>query len=276
MIRMRRAWGFAALCLSAGLLFAIGPIGAGCKRVAEREAEKRVRDLLPQYLGPADKYETRVDSDNAGAVTRGRLRRVSVVGTNVRFDPTLTIDRLSLELSDVDVDTKARRLRDVGTTRFECRIAGDRLDRYVRARRSDIPDLRVALTGDVLRVTARPSLRVGDALDRALERTLGINGGGFTSNLNGRLGASVTVEGRLAARGDSRLDFRPDLGKLSVIPIPSAILDWLSARLNPAVDLTGLPVPVQITNAEVRGGFLVLSGTVAPADILRVGNNAAP
>jgi hypothetical protein len=235
------------LACFAVLLFSV----VGCGRVAEDEAAKRVNALLPKYLGPARTYSTRVRGDSAGAILRGRLKRVQVTGADVQLDPDLVVDDLTLDFEEVDVDTKAQVLRSVGNAAFACRIGAANLDHYVRARRDDIPGLRVALKGSSIAVSM-----AADAL--------------------GILSVPITVEGRLVPRGGGALDFEPDRARLSIVPIPRMVLDILAHRLNPVIELTDVAIPIQVTRAEVRDGALALTGFIKPDDVLRAASGTTP
>lgn len=239
----------AVLCLFVLLLICLAVVG--CTRTAEHEAEKRINPLLTDYIGPADKWETRVRGDSMGAVMRGRVRSVHVVGTNVRLHPDLTAAQLTLDFSEVAVDTKAQRLSNVGAATFECKIAGDVIDRYCRKLRPDINDLKISLRGDVFVVTARPdNLKI--------------------------VTVPVSVEGKLVPRAVSQLDFDPDRAKLTTLPVPEMILDFIARRLNPAVDLTNLPIALRFERSQVRGGYLILSGSVPPDDLIRASSQPQP
>jgi hypothetical protein len=182
----------------------------------------------------------------------------------------LTIDGLSLQFDEVDVDTGAQKLRNVASARFEARISGEHLDYSVRDRYSNIRDLRVELVGNKLQVTARPEAKIGDVLDQALQRYGGELGGligGAVSTF--RLGVPVTATGRLVPQNNTRLAFEPDRARVSGVTIPGPVLDWIAGRLNTVVDLSGFAVPVRVRHAEVRNGFLVLSGDIAPEEVLK-------
>jgi hypothetical protein len=223
----------------------------GCTRPVEREAEKRINPLLTQYIGPAEKWETRVHGDSAGAIMRGRVKSVHVEGKNVRLHPDLTAAQLTLDFSEIEVDKNAGRLKNVGSASFTCRIAGDVIDLYCRKLRPDIKELQITLRGDSFVVKARPdNLKI--------------------------VSVPVSVEGRLVPRDISRLDFAPDRAKLTILPVPELILDYIASRLNPAIDLSQLPIRLQFTRSEVRGGFLILSGTVPPDDLVRASGQPLP
>ena len=220
-------------------------LSGGCaRRFAENKAAARINALLPRYLGPAEHYETRLQSDSTGALLRGRVQQVHIEGRGVRLTPTLTVAHLTLDFSEVTVDPKAGVLQSVGRATFACRITEADLNRYLVAQRPDIPALTLSLRADQVRITAKPEV-------------LGI-------------GAPVSVEGHLVPRsGGAYLNFEPDAARLTIVPVPGLVLDYLSRRLNPAVDLSELRVPIRVSHAEVRGGALLLSGTIASDDLLR-------
>jgi hypothetical protein len=140
---------------------------------------------------------------------------------------------------------KSRSLRGVGKAAFTARIDERPLDSMAKKRRPKLLDLKLALRGRYVQVTLRPELFGHPTLP-------------------------VTVDGTLAVRGGGKsLDFEPDRGRLTVVPIPEAVLDFVAERLNPVVDLSALTVPIRIEKAESQGGQLVLSGTIPPDDIAR-------
>ena len=220
---------------------------AGCGRSVERVAERRVNALLPVFLGPAEKYSTRVRG-KTGALTRGRLRSVHIVGTGVELSPELTLDTLTLDLTGVDVDTKAGNLRSVESVAFGATLGEVGLNRYLRARRPDVPGLRVDIRGSEVIVHAQPEVLELAAVPIRVRGTVTPRGGGST------------------------MDFTPGGANVSVVPIPTPVLGYLARRVNPIVDLSALRIPVRIERSDIRQGVLHLSGTVDPAALLRAGS----
>ena len=217
----------------------------GCARPGEREAEKAIHKLLPEYLGPAKNYSVRVKGKSLGAISRGRLREVHIAGTDVRLTDELTVRELTVDADEVAVDLKSRSLRGVSQALFSARIDEARLDAMARKRRPKLLDLKLRLTGSQVEVTVRPEVF------------------GYPT-------VPITVLGTLSVRGGGRsLDFSPDRGRLTIVPIPEAVLDFVADRLNPVVDLSALTVPVQVERADVSGGALTLSGTIPPDRLAR-------
>ena len=224
---------------------------AGCKGAVENEAGKRLNALLPEYLGPAQKYTTTVDADSAGAIMRGRFRKVHIEGIGVQVNPKMTIDRLQLDFAEVEVDTKAKKLRSIGGATFACSLSGENLNRYVQAQRPDVNGLKASLT------------RTGILINAAPQDPFKL------------VAVPIAVEGKLIPHGGAKMDFKPNMAKVSILSIPGFALDFIQARLNPLVELSGMAIPVKVESADVRDGYLTITGAVEPDDILRLGNGAA-
>ena len=217
----------------------------GCARPAEKVAEKTIVSLLPGYVGPADSYKVKVKSDSLGAMLRGRARTVHIDGRGVRLTPELTLETLTLDAEEVEVDRRAGTLRSVGEASFNARIGEASLDAMVRKRRPKLLALGVSLVGPYVRVKVTPEVF------------------GYPT-------VPITVDGELLARdGGGALDFEPASARLSILPIPKPILDFVAERLNPIVDLRGLSLPIQVERAQVRGGTLVLDGQVPSEELIR-------
>jgi hypothetical protein len=67
------------------------------------------------------------------------------------------------------------------------------------------------------------------------------------------------VEGKPVLTGSDAIDFRAS--KLSVLGVrlPRLAVDALEREINPVVDLSGLKLPVRITEFAVRGEKLLLA-----------------
>jgi hypothetical protein len=242
-----------AVVLGSLLFFLTAP---GCARVAESKAETAVNDLLPSFLGPADSYSTRVRGKSVGAVMRGRLDSVRVEGTNVRLEDGMTIDDLTMDFQSISIDTTARKLSHLGSAQFAARIGTVNLNRYVTVKRPALAGLVVTLGPDSAIVEARPSLLA----------SYGVTG----------LKVPVAVDGKLVPTGDgTKLDFIPGKARISVIPIPRPVIDYLARTLNPAVDLSTLPIPVRILEAHIKPDGVYLRGDAPSEDLLRAANKAA-
>mgnify|MGYP000940575846 CR=1 FL=1 len=224
---------------------------AGCGRAVENKAEKAINEMLPQYLGPAKRWSSRV-SGKTGAMLRGRLGKVRIEGEDVTLAPGLVVEKLTVDLEDVSVDRGAGQLQDVGKTVFTARLSEAMLNRYVRMYRPTLRDLNITTAADGrLTVRARPELFGYPTLPVEVRGTLRPGGGG------------------------AWLDFDPDRAKLSVVPIPVFVAEHIADRLNPAVDLSDLALPIVVEGVQVEQGALTLSGRVPSDALLNAAREAA-
>ncbi|GAB4462525.1 MAG: hypothetical protein OHK0029_29560 [Armatimonadaceae bacterium] len=227
------------------LALLLAAVSTGCQRTVERKAEDMVNAVLPNYIGPAVEWKTRIHGDSTLAVMKGRLRRVEITGKGVQVEKNLTLEDLSLQFDEVEVDTRARRLKNVGRATFQIRVRDVVLDRYARLTRSDINGLQIRFDNGEIVVDAKPDVK-------------------------GIIEVPVSVSGSLVPRGDPVLSFQPDSAKLTIIPVPRVVIDYLVGKLNPTIDLSHLMIPLRFQRAEVVGNFLVLSGSIKPDDVLRL------
>src|SRR5436305_11412264 len=103
-----------AVTIAAALLFVV----SGCGRPINRTAERKIRDALPGYIGPARVWRAHVDNP-AEQTLRGRLRLVTIDGEGVEMRQNVRLEALHIEMRDVDVDTGSHRLKSAGQTSFQ-------------------------------------------------------------------------------------------------------------------------------------------------------------
>jgi LmeA-like phospholipid-binding len=222
-------------------------IVAGCARPGEKKAERAVEELLPSYLGPAQSYKTQVKAASLGALMRGRVRTVTIIGRGVQLMPECTVAELRVDASEIEIDKGSQTLKSVGEARFIARIEEKELDRLVRTRRPKLADLRVTLRGTQVRVRVTPEVL------------------GYPT-------VPVQVEGSLLSKGGgASLDFEPNAARLLIVPIPKAVLDFVAERINPVVDFSALKAPIRVETAEVAGGSLILRGFLPPERVTQLG-----
>ncbi|WP_395091192.1 DUF2993 domain-containing protein [Armatimonas sp.] len=229
-----------ALCFALALLCC-------CARPGEKKAERAVEELLPEYLGAAQSYSARVKAASLGALMRGRVRTVTIIGRGVHLLPECTVAELRIEAAEIEVDKGSQSLKSVGEAHFFARIEEKELDRLVRTRRPKLADLKIGLRG------SRVSVRI-------------------TPEIFGYPTVPVQVEGSLLARsGGAALDFEPDKARLLIVPIPKPVLDFVAERINPVVDFSALKAPIRVERADVEGGSLLLRGYLPPERVTGLG-----
>jgi hypothetical protein len=222
---------------------------AGCSRTINRTAERKVRDALPSYIGPAKVWRAHVDNP-VERTLKGKLRNVTIDGEEVQLAEQIACETLHIELQDVVVDTKRQRLQSIGQATFLAVINEADLNDYLQ--RNPPPE------EEPVRIK-RVHLRKGAIQSEATRWLLG-RAWPYT----------ITAQPRLESA--TRLKFDPD--RMTVlghrVMLPASALRWLARRLDQGFDFSSLPFPVQISQFSVESGKIRLEGT---ADLLQSLNN---
>lgn len=137
------------------LLAALGAV-AGCNTgVAEKEAERRIRERLPEIVGPANQYKVNVRASSDLSVARGSLREIIIEGREVQIGGLWPVDDLYVALDRVRVDLERQTLEEVGAARFQASIRPRTLARYLSDDQENLRDVRVQLQHGVITVSGR-------------------------------------------------------------------------------------------------------------------------
>jgi uncharacterized protein YceK len=218
---------------------------SGCGRVINRTAERKIRDVLPVYLGPAKVWRAHVDN-NAMRTLGGKLSVITIDGEDVQLQNTIECQQLHIVMHDVDVDVVKGKLKSVGPTSFSVLITQQSLNRFLHG--FQYPE------GERLKIN-----HVG--IQKGL---LTLN---MTWNLLGR-DWSFTVTGQPELVAGNKLELEPN--RLTVLgipaPLPASALRYIAHFFNHAFDFSTLPFPVYITQAAVDNNQIELSGT---ADVMK-------
>ena len=209
---------------------------AGCGHPVQETAAHKIADRLPSVLGPAVRYDVQVDADPF-ALARGRARTVHVQGVGVQLSPSLTLDTLSADVSDVSFDTKTQKLSHLGQTNFTASLSQANLTRYLSSTKPRLPGLEVTLLPD------------------AVEARVPVSAFGVQT--------TAALSGSLHPNPDDpqRLDFVASGAQLGRVPVPAALVNLALDAVNPLLDLSGLKAPLTVTEAKISNAKLVLSGT---------------
>jgi hypothetical protein len=87
----------------------------------------------------------------------------------------------------------------------------------------------------------------------------------------------VRVEGSLVIEPDTngeRIDLVPEAARVSILSVPRPLVEYATQQLNPAVDLSSLPLPVSVEAIHIDASGVTLSGSVAPDAIVREADSA--
>ncbi|HZP81409.1 MAG TPA: DUF2993 domain-containing protein [Chthonomonadaceae bacterium] len=233
-------------------LFTLLIVAVSCGRAINRAAERRIRDALPDTLGPARQY--RVHVDNAPDRTlRGRLANVTIDGDDVQLANGLVVDRLHLDLKGVEVDTERGQLRRIQEARFVAAVGTASLDQYFAGEAPEGETFRkVRLTLEENRVTIQGERVV-----------LG-------------LGVPFQLTGPVRLAGPTRIEIDPTRLTVIGIPLTGVPLRFLKSRFESAIDLSTLPFPIQLTEVRTAEGWLTLTGSADTEALLRRSAERAP
>ena len=199
---------------------------AGCHATDDR-AEARIESELQSLIGPADRYDVDVEgvaSDASGADA------VDIVGYRIRPRQGPVIDRLSIELRDIRYDRKGKRLERAESAHATAWINTADLADFIE-KQGGVRDASVTLSSpDSLFLRVRPEV----------------------AGLFVPPGASVEVVGTIEGRGPY-LEY--DVADVRAVGLNLG--DWGSGRLsrliNPLIDLSDLPLRLDVTAVHVDG-----------------------
>jgi hypothetical protein len=218
---------------------------SGCNsRPVNRHAERKIRDALPSYIGPAAKWDAHVENPWDRTLD-GKLRDVTIDGSQVKLDGKVLIDSLHLRLRGVEIDLGSSRLKSVRQTTFRAVISEAGLNDYIRSFPPP-PEEPVR----VKHVTLRDGKLHAQSTRWLLGREWGF---------------SVTAEPRLES--DVRLRFDPDKVRVLglTVPLPASVLRFFANYMSEGFDFRTLPFPVHVSSFSVDKGQIEIQGT---ADIM--------
>ena len=224
----------------------------GCTRAVNRTAERKIRDVLPDVLGPARQYRTHIESAPEKTVS-GKLAAVTIDGDDVQMPNGLLVDQIHLELKGMDLDTKAQRVRSVREARFTATVGENSLNAFLAG---EAPD---GETIQKLKLTLNPG-RVTLSAERVV---LG-------------LGIPFSFTGPLRLLPPRRLELDPTRFVVVGLPITGKPLRFLKERFENSLDLSALPFPVEITSVTTTQGKVTLSGTADVVALLRQAQESRP
>lgn len=218
------------------LLLALLAAGlAGCNTgIAEGEAEHRIRQRLPQIIGPAESYTVRVRAGSDLSAIQGNLREVTIEGKRVRIGNQWPVDELSVVLQKVRFDVHHEVLKEVGAARFQVAIRPATVVRYL----DDPKNLRnVNVQLDENKITLLGDYKVL------------------------RLWAPFKVSGDLVLQDKEKIGFRASKASAVGIPVPEFIIHYLEGKLNPILDVGDIEMPLDLTDVQVHPTGIIVSGT---------------
>lgn len=200
---------------------------------SEERIEDRIKRELPTVIGPADRWEVDVDDVDRSASSADLVR---AIGYRVRPARGPVVDRLDLELRDVRYDRERRRLERAESVRATAWVTAADLDRFLE-------------TLDGIR-SATVTLQAPDSAVIRMRPELGIP----------LPGAVVEVTGQIRGQGPY-LEFEISDANAVGIHLGDAVVRQISRIINPMVDLSSLPLSLEITSVRVEGRTIRVDAT---------------
>jgi hypothetical protein len=205
---------------------------SGC--ATEGRVEDRLEEALEQRLGPAEDYEVDVSGLDAGD---GTAERVYAEGIRVRPNRGPVVDRLEIEMTDVRYDRDLERLVGAESVRATAWVRANDLEQFFE-QEDRIRSASVTLVQpDRLRLRFRPEL-------------------GLPIPLN----VMAEVEGTIEGRG-SELHYVVSDASAGGFDVDDDMAERLTRFINPIVDLSELPLDLEVTSVRVENGVLRVDAT---------------
>lgn len=197
--------------------------------------ERRIEEELQTRLGPAERYRVEVSGLDAGD---GAAEHVQALGYGIRPHHGPLVERMQIDLYDVRYDRKARRLQHVDSVRASIWVTEGDLGAYLES---------IDGVGDATVLVAPPdsaSIRVRPAI----------------VGLPIPAGAVAEVSGRMVGRGP-HLDFDVSRAEAVGIRASEGMLRLIARRINPLVDLSDLPLGLDVSSVAVQGRSVRVDAT---------------
>lgn len=207
----------------------------GCgEHLVESKIASGIEDRLPGIIGPAKSYDVSVDGKTTKMLS-GKVALISIHGKGVQLQQGLAVDDLVVEMRGVTFDTDTNQLTGTEETTFQGLLSDKVLTRYVAKRQPDLKQLKITMCRGKMTVLTRPSL-------------LGVSAG-------------VSLAGDLRLEHGNKVNFEPDRMSVAGLSMPGMVVDFITKRINPVMDLSLAGFPAQIQSLAVVNGGVQVSGT---------------
>ncbi len=219
----------------------------GCGRTINRTAERKIREALPDAIGPARVYKVHIESAALRTI-QGRFSDVTIEGEDVQFPTGILMDKMHIDLKNVRVDTGKGRVTEIGEAKFMMTLSEKSLDEYLAGE---------APVGETFR---KSRLTLGDNNNVTFSAERVIIGG---------IGVPFRLTGPLLLINPKRIEI--DAKKLTVVGIPftGGVLAFIKKRIESSIDLNSLPVKVYLSEVTTQRGSIMMTGTLDTQDLLR-------
>jgi hypothetical protein len=221
------------------MLAVVGLIGCTPAGIAEQSIARE----LTQVIGPAARYDVDIQGLKAFA---GEADRILIVGQRVQRPGAPVLDQLTIELRGVKYNRGESRLEQLAGVDATARITA--------------ADIATFLEGRQEILTATVVLRPPDQATLRVRPDLGLAG------LELSVGLSVEATGALRANTD-RIYFVVSDVRAAGFNLGDRAAQALSQVINPLVNLSDLPLEVEVTSLQVENEAVQVKLTGDPASL---------
>jgi hypothetical protein len=208
---------------------------AGCgDQFVGGKIESKVAECLPDIIGPADSYEVSV-TGHAAKMISGKISQMTIHGKGVRLHQDFRVDDLVVEMKGVRFDTGSNQLTGTDETTFQVTLSDKSLTKYIAKRQPDLKQLKITMTRGKATVETRPTV-------------LGVSAG-------------VSLAGNLQLLPANKVNFVPDQISVAGLNMPGMVVDYVTKRINPVMDMSLANFPAEIHHLAVLNGEIRVSGT---------------
>ncbi|MCX8052427.1 MAG: DUF2993 domain-containing protein [Armatimonadetes bacterium] len=208
-------------------------------RSLERRIESAVAFRLPSLIGASSAYKVDAATSLTG-VHKGIIESVRILGSNVRLEKGIKLQRLDTTLKGIHLDKTKCKVTRIDKAAFTAHVTVDELNSFLARHYPDIPS-RVDLREGYLRVTAEPI---------------------FEGNK-----VRVEADAALCIEDGTKVVLR--IGRLVSHPItaPDDAPRYIENRLNPVLDLSSLGFKGRINSITIHTKAIAVSGEGEPGDL---------
>jgi len=213
---------------------------AGCGQVVEQRVEQNMRRDLQRLIGPAEDYTVDLQGLN---VASGTAAGATVTGRRVQLPDAPVLDTMEVRMNDVRYDLARKELQRVASADAVARLRPADVAEFLNRHRN-LEDVRLSLSSpNEVTLGMRPEL----------------------SGLDLPAGLRLSLTGRLVSDGP-RVRFELIRVGAAGLSVGGPVADAITRRINPIVDLSSMPIGVNITDIRADSSTLTVnaSGTYPP------------
>lgn len=229
-VGVRGAWNYGTY----GITVLLVSLLAGCAP-STSQVERGLRNELPRVVGPARNYDVQIEGLQARA---GRAARLTATGDRVEPTNAPTLDTVSVELTDLQYNIDRGRLESVANAVANVRLTAADLAAFLEKQRNL----------EAVSVNFQPPDRVNIQARPAFE--------GIRLPENTRVG----VEGKIEVQG-ARVQYVVTEVDAAGIEIGGVATQLLSDQINPLVDLSRMPVILDVAEVRVEDNVMRIRAT---------------